>query len=320
MGIYGSNFGSTQGSSTVSFNGVPAASVSSWSSGQLFAYPPSNVTTGPITVVVNSIPSNNSVAFTVTNPAIGSLSPPAGAVGSTITLSGSGLTAQGLTTQVLFNGIAGSVTSSSSSTVTAQVPSNATTGSVILEVGTVTSNSLPFTVEQPPTITSVSPNQGPFGSSGQFVPITITGSGFGATQSNSTVNFFMSHTAPTIQNWSDSSITLLVPVDATTGPLTVGVGTYDSFGNLTASTGTITNPFRYTAREFDQETGIYFYRARYLDSTSGRFLSQDPIGFAGGVNAYRYLSNRSHKFPRSARFVPPERSLFGPRPSLVCER
>ncbi len=40
---------------------------------------------------------------------------------------------------------------------------------------------------------------------------------------------------------------------------------YDSFGNLTSSTGSITNPFRYTGREFDQETGIYEYRLRYYD-------------------------------------------------------
>ena len=39
---------------------------------------------------------------------------------------------------------------------------------------------------------------------------------------------------------------------------------YDSFGNLTASTGTITNPFQYTGREFDSETGLYYYRAQIL--------------------------------------------------------
>src|SRR5207245_6041971 len=36
--------------------------------------------------------------------------------------------------------------------------------------------------------------------------------------------------------------------------------TYDSFGNLTASTGTVTNPFRYTAREYDAEVGFHYYR------------------------------------------------------------
>jgi YD repeat-containing protein len=49
--------------------------------------------------------------------------------------------------------------------------------------------------------------------------------------------------------------------------------TFDSFGNLTNSTGTLRNPFQYTGREFDSETGVYYYRERYYDPTIGRFLS-----------------------------------------------
>ncbi len=45
--------------------------------------------------------------------------------------------------------------------------------------------------------------------------------------------------------------------------------TYDSFGKLTASSGSIANPFQYTGREFDPETGLYEYRARYYDSYGG---------------------------------------------------
>lgn len=67
--------------------------------------------------------------------------------------------------------------------------------------------------------------------------------------------------------------------------------TYDSFGKLTASTGTLTNPFQYTGREFDAEAGFYFYRARYYDQSDGRFISEDPITFRGGVNFYRYVVN-----------------------------
>jgi RHS repeat-associated protein len=66
---------------------------------------------------------------------------------------------------------------------------------------------------------------------------------------------------------------------------------YDSFGKLTASSGTLTNPFQYTGREFDPETGIYYYRARYYDSTGGRFLSEDPAGFEGGDDFYPYAGN-----------------------------
>ena len=67
--------------------------------------------------------------------------------------------------------------------------------------------------------------------------------------------------------------------------------TYDSFGKLTASTGTLTNPFQFTGREFDAETGLRYYRFRYFDPTVGRFVSEDPIGFDGGINFYLYVQN-----------------------------
>jgi RHS repeat-associated protein len=67
--------------------------------------------------------------------------------------------------------------------------------------------------------------------------------------------------------------------------------TFDSFGKLTASSGSLTNPFQYTAREFDSETGLYYYRARYYDPSAGRFMSEDPTGFKGGVNFYPYVTN-----------------------------
>src|SRR6266513_1531924 len=53
--------------------------------------------------------------------------------------------------------------------------------------------------------------------------------------------------------------------------------TYDSFGKLTGSSGSLVNSFRYTARESDIETGLYYYRARYYDSSLGRFLLKDPL-------------------------------------------
>ncbi len=68
--------------------------------------------------------------------------------------------------------------------------------------------------------------------------------------------------------------------------------TFDSFGKLTASTGSLTNPFQYTGREFDPETGIYEYRARYFDPSVGRFLGEDPLAFKAGSNFYRYVRNR----------------------------
>ena len=70
--------------------------------------------------------------------------------------------------------------------------------------------------------------------------------------------------------------------------------TYDSFGNTTASTGTVRNYFQYTAREFDPETSLYYYRSRYFDQTLGRFISEDQSdegSFHDALNLYMYVQN-----------------------------
>ncbi len=68
--------------------------------------------------------------------------------------------------------------------------------------------------------------------------------------------------------------------------------TYAPFGGLVSQTGGSPSALRYTGREFDADTGLYYYRARYYDPDLGRFLSPDPLGFAGGdVNLYAYAGN-----------------------------
>jgi len=71
---------------------------------------------------------------------------------------------------------------------------------------------------------------------------------------------------------------------------------YDSYGKLSASSGTLINPVQYTGREFDSEIGIYEYRARYYDPSAGRFLSEDPVGFDGGTDFYAYATNNPANF------------------------
>jgi RHS repeat-associated protein len=58
----------------------------------------------------------------------------------------------------------------------------------------------------------------------------------------------------------------------------------------------LTNPFEYSGRELDSETGLYFLRNRYYDSATGRFISEDPIQFLGGANFYAYVGNSSVNF------------------------
>ncbi|MFJ7415614.1 RHS repeat-associated core domain-containing protein [Streptomyces sp. NPDC098077] len=63
--------------------------------------------------------------------------------------------------------------------------------------------------------------------------------------------------------------------------------TYDPNGQSTTSGTVSSNPYTFTGRENDG-TGLLFYRARYYDPQTGRFISQDPIGQAGGINLYQY--------------------------------
>lgn len=68
---------------------------------------------------------------------------------------------------------------------------------------------------------------------------------------------------------------------------------YDSFGKQTSATGSLANPFQYTARELDAETNLYYYRARYVDQSTGRFLNEDLARFSGGINFYALCEERA---------------------------
>jgi RHS repeat-associated protein len=73
---------------------------------------------------------------------------------------------------------------------------------------------------------------------------------------------------------------------------------YGTFGNITSETNAaIDHFFGFTGREKDEETGMYYYRARYYDAGAGRFLSEDPIGFDGQTtNLTEYVHNSATNF------------------------
>jgi len=54
---------------------------------------------------------------------------------------------------------------------------------------------------------------------------------------------------------------------------------YDSFGNKVSTTGSGGDRFGFTGREHDAALNLYYYRARFYDPATGRFVSKDPIGF-----------------------------------------
>jgi RHS repeat-associated protein len=67
---------------------------------------------------------------------------------------------------------------------------------------------------------------------------------------------------------------------------------YDSFGNVTSGDTSKTR-YLFTSREFDTATKLQYNRARYYDAAVGRWISEDPLGFAAGdANVGRYIGNQ----------------------------
>jgi RHS repeat-associated protein len=84
---------------------------------------------------------------------------------------------------------------------------------------------------------------------------------------------------------------------------------YDAFGNFELGA---TNGYAFTGREWDSETGLAYYRARYYDPKIGRFISEDPIGLDGGdINFYAYVGNNPINWtdPAGLAWLPPPGTL-----------
>ena len=72
---------------------------------------------------------------------------------------------------------------------------------------------------------------------------------------------------------------------------TVWEATYQAWGEVEMVSGSLKQPFRFQGQYFDEESGLHYNRFRYYDPSSGRFVSQDPIGLFGGFNLYTYVPN-----------------------------
>jgi RHS repeat-associated protein len=101
-------------------------------------------------------------------------------------------------------------------------------------------------------------------------------------------------TGTTSQYYLQDHLGSTVALTSATGGVNESQG-YDSFGNRTNIS--FSNRYQYTGREYDPTTGLQYSRARWYDPNLGRFILEDPIGFAGeDVNLYGYVGNNSMNF------------------------
>jgi RHS repeat-associated protein len=99
-------------------------------------------------------------------------------------------------------------------------------------------------------------------------------------QPNAGVAWYLTDRLGSVRDLMDSTQTLRDHLD------------YDGFGNTTETTASYGDRYKWTGREYDADTGLQYNRARYYDSKTGRWLSQDPLRFrAGDSNLSRYVVN-----------------------------
>jgi RHS repeat-associated protein len=81
-------------------------------------------------------------------------------------------------------------------------------------------------------------------------------------------------------------------IDASSGTIAASYQ-YDPFGNLIKSEGAYAddNPFRFSTKYHDDETGLVYYGYRYYSSELGRWINRDPMQEPGGINLYIFISN-----------------------------
>ncbi|MGB9405461.1 MAG: IPT/TIG domain-containing protein [Candidatus Acidiferrales bacterium] len=319
--ITGTNFGTTQGSSTVTFNGTAATTFSSWSATNIGVTVPAGASTGSVVVTAGTLASNGVNFTVVTPPSITSLSPTLGVVGTPVTITGTNFgTTQGSST-VTFNGAsAGTATSWNATSITVNVPAAATTGNVVVTVSGSAGNGAAFTVA--PNITTVNPTSGAVAT-----PITITGTNFGTTQGSSTVTF--NGTAATPSNWSPTSIVAAVPTGASTGNVVVTVGTLASNGvnftvvvppsiiSLSQSSGAVGTPITITGTNFGTTQGsstVTFNRTAAASSSwsATSIVAAVPTGATTGTVIVAVSSVASNGVSFAVTGSPPTVSITSP--------
>ena len=101
---------------------------------------------------------------------------------------------------------------------------------------------------------------------------------------------------------------------------TVQTYEYSIYGQVAASDPNfLTNPYLFTGRRFDIETGLYYYRARYYNPYIGRFLQTDPIGYEDNLNMYAYCLNSPINLNSPISAIGPSGFIIGIDPIFMAK-
>ena len=84
---------------------------------------------------------------------------------------------------------------------------------------------------------------------------------------------------------------------------------YDAFGTLVEVTGDADNSITYAGYQYDKESGLYYLNARYYDSTTARFLTEDT--YAGKANDPLSLHRYTYCANNPLRYTDPDGHFFG---------
>jgi len=204
--IQGSGFGTSQGFSTATLNGIAVAGngvrATSWTDTSIVVSIPSTASSGPVVVKVSGV-SSNAMNFSV-GALISAISATTAPAGSTVTITGAGFGTVAGT--VSFGGATATTTSWTDASIQATVPNAAVAGLIIVSVSGQSSNGMAFTPT--PVISSISP-----GSSITGTTVTITGTGFGSAPGSVTFNSIQA----IVKTWGINSITARVPQSGALG-------------------------------------------------------------------------------------------------------
>ena len=66
---------------------------------------------------------------------------------------------------------------------------------------------------------------------------------------------------------------------------------YSAFGEQQRYGSGTTNPWHFSSKRYDPESGWIYFGRRYYDPATGRWATPDPIGFTDGPNLYAYVKN-----------------------------